>query len=107
MVKKASKNILSIDVDDKSLAEFCRRHGIRKLSFFGSVLRKDFGPDSDVDVLVEFAPGHTPGLEIVDIEEELSRLFGGRRVDLVNPKYLNRRLKDRVLAQAEVQYAQG
>jgi hypothetical protein len=54
-----------------------------------------------VDVLVEFAPGHTPGLEIVDIEEDLSNLLGGRRIDIVNPKYLNRRLKDRVLAEAE------
>jgi len=70
------------------------------------VLRDDFGPESDVDVLVEFAPGHTPGLEIVDIEEELSQLLGGRKVDMVNPKYLNRRIKDHVLATAEVQYAE-
>jgi uncharacterized protein len=96
-----------IPVDKVKLAEFCRRYHIRKLSFFGSVLRDDFGPASDLDVLVEFAPEHVPGLEIVDIEEELSELLGGRRVDLVNPKYLNRRLKERVLAQAEVQYAEG
>lgn len=89
------------------VAEFCRRWHISKLSFFGSVLRDDFGPESDVDVLIEFSPGHTPGLEIVDIEEELSALVGGRKVDLVNPKYLNRRLKRRVLAVAEVQYAEG
>ncbi len=95
-----------IAVDNATLAEFCRRRHIRRLSFFGSVLRQDFGPASDVDVLLEFAPGHTPGLEIVDIEDELSGLLGGRRVDLVNPKYLNRRLKDRVLAEAEVQYAE-
>ena len=96
-----------IAVDRAKLAEFCRRRHIRKLSLFGSVLRDDFRPDSDVDVLVEFAPGHTPGLEIVDIGEELSRLLGGRKADLVNPKYLNRRLKGRVLAEAEVQYAEG
>jgi len=95
-----------IAVDDAKLAEFCRKHHIRKLSFFGSAVRDDFGPDSDVDVLVEFAPGHTPGLSIVDVQDELSRLLGGRRVDLANPKYLNRRLKDRVLAEAEVQYAE-
>ena len=95
-----------VAVDKTRLAEFCRKHHIRKLSLFGSALRDDFDPDSDVDVLVEFAPAHTPGLEIVDIEDELSRLLGGRKVDLVNPKYLNRRIKDRVLAEAEVQYAE-
>ena len=89
------------------IAEFCRRWHISKLSYFGSVLRDDFGPQSDVDVLIEFAPGRTPGLEIVDIEEELSALLGGHKVDLVNPKYLNRRLKRRVLESAEVQYAEG
>lgn len=96
-----------IVVDTAALAEFCQKYHIRKLSFFGSVVRDDFGPDSDLDVLVEFAPGHTPGLEIVDIEEEFSELFGGRKVDMVNPKYLSRHLKARVLAEAEVQYAEG
>jgi len=87
------------------IAEFCRRNHIRKLSLFGSVLREDFRPDSDVDVLYEFEPGHTVGWDIVDLEEELSRLFGGRKIDLINAKYLNRHLRDRVLAEAEVQYA--
>ena len=64
------------------LSEFCRRHHIGRLWLFGSVLREDFGPDSDVDLLVEFEPEHIPGWEIVDIEEELSQLFGGRKVDL-------------------------
>jgi uncharacterized protein len=95
------------DVPSEQLAEFCRRHHIRRLSLFGSILRDDFRPDgdqpSDVDVLVEFEPGHTPGWEIVDIEAELSRLFGGRRVDMVNPKYLNHRLRDRILSSAELQ----
>jgi len=86
------------------IAEFCRRHHIRRLSLFGSALRNDFGPESDVDLLVEFEPGHSPGWEIVDIEEELSCLFGGRRVDVVNPKFLNRRLRDRVLRSAVVQF---
>jgi uncharacterized protein len=89
------------------LADFCRRHHITRLSVFGSALRDDFRPDSDVDVLVEFQPGHTPGWEIVDIEEELGRLLGGRRVDLVNPKYLNHRLRDAILNSAVVQYAEG
>jgi len=96
-----------LDVDRAKLAEFCRRRHIRRLSFFGSVLRDDFGDESDVDVLVEFQPGRTPGLDVVDVEDELSALLGGRKVDMVNPKYLNRRLKDRVLAEAEVQYAEG
>lgn len=96
-----------IQVSRQELAAFCRKHHIQKLSFFGSVLRDDFQPDSDVDVLVEFVPGRTPGLEIVDIEQELSRLLGARQVDIVNPKWLNRRLKKRVLASAEVQYAEG
>jgi len=89
------------------LADFCRRHHILRLSLFGSVLRDDFRPDSDVDVLVEFQPGHTPGWEIIDLEEELAGLFGGRRVDLVNPKYLNHRLRDTILNSAVVQYAEG
>jgi hypothetical protein len=97
----------AITVDKEKLAGFCRRHHIRRLSIFGSALRDDFGPESDVDVLVEFKPGHTPGLAVVDIEEELSELLGGRRVDMINPKYLNRRLKSRVLDEAEVQYAAG
>ncbi len=93
-----------VQVPPPQLGEICRRHYIRRLWLFGSVLRRDCCPRSDVDLLVEFEPGHTPGWEIVDIEEELSRLFGGRKVDVVNPKYLNRRLKDRVLASAQLQY---
>ena len=89
------------------IAEFCRRHHIRRLSLFGSVLREDFRPDSDVDVLVEFEPGTTVGFRIFDIEEELSRLFGGRKVDIINPKYLKPRLKERILASAEIQYEEG
>ena len=89
------------------LAEFCRRNHIRSLSLFGSVLRDDFGPQSDIDVLVEFEPGHVPGLRLIRLQDELSGLFGGRRVDLVTPKFLNRRIRDEVLRSAEVQYAAG
>ena len=96
-----------IPIDRERLASFCRRHHIRKLALYGSVLRDDFRPDSDVDVLVEFEPGQAPGFRIVDIEEELSHLLGGRRVDLVSEKYLNPRLRGRVLASAEVHYAEG
>ena len=94
-------------VPKDKIGEFCRRHHIRKLALFGSVLRGDFRPDSDVDVLVDFEPGHVVGFGIIDIEEELSGLFGGHKVDIVQEKYLNRRLRGRVLASAEVQYAEG
>ncbi len=89
------------------IAEFCRRNHIRRLSLFGSILRDDFGPGSDIDVLVEFEPGHVPGFRFIRLQDELSGLFGGRRVDLVTPKFLNRRIRDEVLRSAEVQYAAG
>ncbi len=90
-------------IDARRLKSFCRRHHIRKLSIFGSALRTDFGSESDVDVLVDFTPGKTPGLAIVTIEEELSRLFG-RKMDLLTFGSLNQRIRDRVLAEAQVQY---
>ncbi|MDZ4657651.1 MAG: nucleotidyltransferase family protein [Bythopirellula sp.] len=94
----------AIAVPTEKIADFCRRNGIRKLSFFGSVLRDDFRPESDIDVLVEFQPNKVIGWKIVEIEEELSHIFDGRKVDMVNPKYLNHRLKDRILDSAQVQY---
>lgn len=96
-----------LPVTDEQIACFCRRWHIRKLAFFGSVLRDDFGPDSDVDILLEFAPGHTPGLNVYDLEQELSQLCGGRSVDIVNPKYIHSRLKEQILHSAENAYAQG
>ena len=95
---------IKVSVPAKALAEFCKRNHIRKLAFFGSVLRDDFGPQSDVDVLVEFEEGHTPGLAFIDIQDELSKLLGGREIDLVTPKFLNDRIKDRVLKEASVVY---
>ena len=90
------------------IVEFCHKHHIRKLSLFGSVLRDDFGPDSDVDVLVEFEPGHSPSmLRFVRMEQELTAIMGGRKVDLITAKSLSRRLRDQVLATAEIQYAEG
>jgi len=95
-----------IAVDSSALADFCRRHAIRRLALFGSVLRDDFRPDSDVDVLVEFVPEHVPGfLALGRMEEELSGLLAGRRIDLVTPKFINRRLRQAVLDSAEVVYA--
>src|SRR6266849_1645063 len=94
-------------VSPAQLSEFCRRHHIRKLSLFGSAVGDDFRPDSDLDFLVEFHPDHRPRMvELHEIEQQLSGLYGGRRVDLVNPKYLNHRIRDRVLAEAEVQFAE-
>jgi predicted nucleotidyltransferase len=93
-------------VDPQQIADFCRRHHIRKLAFFGSVLRNDFGPDSDVDVLVEFEPGHVPGLAFLAMEDELSEILG-RKVDLNTPGFLSPYFRDRVVAEAEVQYAQA
>lgn len=99
--------MIRLHVPEEKLREFCRSRRIRWMACFGSAVRDDFGPDSDVDLLIEFASGHTPGWDIIDIEEDLSSLFGGRNVDVVNPKYLNSRLRDRVLAEAEVLYAEG
>jgi predicted nucleotidyltransferase len=98
---------LRIPVDRKKIAALCRRRRIRRLSLFGSVLRDDFRPDSDVDVLVEFAPDQIIGFDILDIERELSDLFGGHKADIVSQKYLNRRLRNHILAEAEPQYAEG
>jgi len=95
-----------ISVDRQKIMDFCRRHHIRRLAFFGSVLRNDFGPESDVDVLVEFEPGHVPGLAFLSMEEELSRILG-RKVDLNTPGFLSPYFRDQVLAEAEVQYAQA
>jgi predicted nucleotidyltransferase len=92
----------------EEIADFCRRHHIKKLSLFGSVLRDDFHPMSDVDVLVEFDPEHTPGLfRLARIERELSALLGNRKVDLRTPQDLSRYFRDEVIASAEIQYAEG
>ena len=95
-----------IDISREAIAEFCRRHHIRHLALFGSILREDFGPDSDVDVLVEFEPGHVPGFAFFAMETELSEILG-RKVDLNTPNFLSHYFRDRVLQEAEVQYAEG
>jgi hypothetical protein len=92
-----------IQIPSDALADFCRHNHIRSLSFFGSVLREDFGPQSDVDVLVEFEPGQVPGLEFVRMKEELSQLLG-RRVDLNTPSSLSPYFRDEVLREAERVY---
>ena len=92
-----------ITIPHERVSDFCRRHHIRKLALFGSVLRDDFRPDSDIDVLVEFEPGRTPGLAFFGMEIELSEILG-RKVDLNTPGLLSKYFRDRVLAEAEVQY---
>lgn len=89
------------------IKDFCRRHHIRKLSIFGSYLRGDFGPESDIDFLVEFDQRHIPTLfDVAGMEIELSEMLG-RKVDLRTAEDLSRYFRDEVVAQAEVQYAEG
>jgi predicted nucleotidyltransferase len=98
------RNNLPIPTD--GLEEFCLRNRIRKLALFGSVLRPDFGPESDVDVLVEFESDARVGFfELYDLEQELSRILGGRKVDLRTPEDLSRYFREEVVAQAQVEYA--
>ena len=93
-------------IDQEAVAAFCRSNHIRRLAVFGSALRNEFTPDSDVDVLVEFEPDHVPGLfGLAQMERELSSAFGGRQVDLRTPEDLSRYFRAQVLAEAEVQYA--
>ena len=97
-----------LEFDRAAIARFCQAHRIRKLALFGSVLRDDFGPDSDVDVLVEFEPGTRVGLfDVARMERELSPLLGGRDVDLRTAEDLSRHFRDQVLNSAEVHYAAG
>ena len=96
-------NRVRIPVPAEAIGEFCRRHHIRRLAFFGSVVRADFRPDSDVDVLVEFEPGHVPGLAFFAIEDGLSRLLG-RKVDLNTPQFLSPYIRAAALAEAEDHY---
>jgi hypothetical protein len=94
-----------VAVDRTRLAEFCRRHHIRKLSFFGSVLGQSFRPDSDVDVLVEFEPEHVPGLlTLAGLEIELSALLG-RKADVRTAEDLSRYFREEVVAKAQLLYA--
>jgi len=98
--------VARIDLDQAAVEAFCRKHGLRRLSLFGSVLRDDFRPDSDVDVLVEFRQGVRAGyLTMAAMERELSQLLG-RRVDLRTPAELSRYFRDDVLRAAEVRYAE-
>jgi predicted nucleotidyltransferase len=101
------KRKIHINVPEGEIDSFCRRNRIKKLSFFGSVLRDDFSPASDVDVLVEFMPGTVVGfIRLAGMEMELSDILG-RKVDLRTPAELSRYFRQDVLNTAEVQYAEG
>lgn len=98
-------NHVKIAIPKDALPDFCRRHHIRRLALFGSVLRADFRAESDVDVLVEFEPGHVPGfIRLAGMELELEGLFGGRKVDLRTPEDLSRYFRDEVIATTVVLY---
>lgn len=97
-------NAYGIQIDLQEMTELCRQYRINKLALFGSVLREDFGPDSDVDVLVEFAPNARVGLiKFAEIEDALSRLIG-RKVDLNTQGFLSPYFRDEVAREAEVIY---
>jgi len=96
-----------VNITKEQIADFCRRNHIRKFAFFGSVLRDDFGPDSDIDALVELEPGAPIGLfEMAEMEIELSEMIG-RKVDLQTPQDISRYFRDKVVAEAEVLYERG
>lgn len=95
---------MNLNVPKESIARFCQQHHIRKLAFFGSVLRDDFTPESDVDVLVEFEPTARVGLiTLAGMELELTRLLG-RKAEMHTPKGLNPLFRNSVVREAEVQY---
>ena len=93
------RNLLS----SETIKDFCRANHIRKMSLFGSVLRADFGPESDIDILVEFEPDHIPGLDFFCIESELSRLVG-RKVDLQTPGFLGKAIYSSIIKEAVAAY---
>ena len=96
-------NYHGIEIPAEALAALCRRHHIRRLALFGSILRDDFGPESDIDVLVVFEPCSTPGFGLITIQDELSELLG-RPVDLHTPASLSRYFRDEVLRESEPLY---
>ena len=95
--------MVRIVINREEISDFCRRHHIRKLALFGSVLREDFRPESDVDVLVEFEEGHVPGLAFFSMERELSEILN-HNVDLNTPQFISPYFRDQVLTDSEVQY---
>ena len=93
----------AIAIPREKVASFCRRHHILWLALFGSALTDEFGPDSDLDILVQFEAGRTPGFGFVTVQDELTELFG-RQVDLHTLASLSRYFRDEVMASAETLY---
>jgi len=102
----ASPSRAKIKIPRDKIADFCRRNHIRRLAIFGSALRDDFRPDSDLDLLVEFESGHVPGLAFFAMENELSQLLG-RKVDLNTPQFLSHSFRQQAQMEAEVVYDQA
>jgi predicted nucleotidyltransferase len=105
-MKEYLQKPLPLDVPYDEIAAFCHRHHIRRLALFGSILRDDFKPGSDVDVLVEFEPDHTPGLNFFAMQAELSRVLG-RQVDLNTPRFISPYFREQVQEEAAVVYEQA
>ncbi len=95
----------AVAIDRDKIAEFCRRHHMKRLSLFGSILCDDFGPESDVDVLVEFEDGHTPGWDSFSMQEELAGIIG-RKVDLNTPACLSKYFRHQVFSEARQLYGE-
>ncbi len=98
-------DVTSIHLPSEQIEQFCQKYFIHRLAFFGSVVREDFSPQSDIDVLVEFEPGHTPGFGFFSMEAELSSLLG-RKVDLQTANFLSPQIRRSALAEAVIAYEQ-
>ena len=98
-------NYSGIEISNQAIEEFCRRHHIRRLALFGSILRDDFKPESDIDVLVTFEPDETPGFGFIDVQDELSEILG-HPVDLHTPASLSKYFRKEVLREAEALYVE-
>jgi predicted nucleotidyltransferase len=94
----------NISIPEETIRDFCQRHKIKNLAFFGSILGPDFKPESDVDVLVEFEPGYVPGFEFFSMQEELTEIIG-RQVELHTPNFLSSHFRENVIKEAQVLYA--
>ena len=108
MILSEVKAMVGVRLSKDEIRSFCQGHRIRKLALFGSVLRPDFGSESDIDVLVEFERGTKVGFfELYDMEQELSRILGGRKVDLNTPNSLSKYFRKRALSEAQVEYVKA
>jgi len=96
--------VIQIEFSRDELEAICRRRAVKRLALFGSVVRDDFGPNSDVDVLVEFRDDFE-GKQVYKIYDELTELFGGRRIDLVEVEFVNRRIREQILSEAQDVFA--